>query len=302
LRERVTHPASRKQGLDFWRAPALFARVGKRASPEDLGDYCEPLLPSTHPAATRAVAAASRALGLPPLPTYVSRGKKSLGLCSQRGSPPSLLIGVEHLSEGSAYALSEPELWFAIGAECAHLRLGPGRVTRRELWAGALAHTRDGLGLALGLLPILRGARLGLRMSRALERVPEPALGRALAVLSGVELTRAPAATGPRAHALSHFNEELLASHRITQLSADRAGLLLAGDLGAALRALLLVRPDYRALLGELESSTLGHGLLTRGPSPMLTDLIVRCAALLAFYLSEDYAVLRRALCGEAGV
>ncbi|HEY2410360.1 MAG TPA: hypothetical protein VGI10_30350 [Polyangiaceae bacterium] len=296
IREQLAHPATRGIRLDFWRAPALLAHVGKKNQVEDLSDYCEPLLSSNHAAATRAVAAACRALGLPPLPAYVSRGKKSLGVRSQRGSPASLLIGIDHLTEDSAYAMSERELWSAIGAECAYLRLGHGRVTRRDLWTGALAHTRDGLELALGLLPVLRGARLGMRLGSALERVPEPALRRALAFLAGVDLARPFPASGPRALALSHFNEELLSAHRITQLSADRAGLLLSGDLRATLRALLLVRPDYRALLNELESAELPRDLLARPASPMLADLIVRSAALLTFYLSDDYVALRRAL------
>ena len=82
-------------------------------------------------------------------------------------------------------------------------------------------------------------------------------------------------------------------------MSADRAGLLLSGDLRASLRALLLVRPDTRAVLQTMTERDVVSVLLDPvGDPAMHADLMIRIAALLGFYVSDEYLDLRRALCG----
>ena len=151
--------------------------------------------------------------------------------------------------------MGEAELFFAIGAEALHLKLGQARLTSHEVWAGAFAHTKGGVELILGVLPLLQGMPLGPSVTKFLERVPEPALRRGLEALVRFEREtrgkrQAPSLAPPSA--LSHVNENLLAAHRLMQMSADRAGLVLCGDLRASLRGLLLVRPDTRAVLDEM--------------------------------------------------
>jgi hypothetical protein len=92
----------------------------------------------------------------------------------------------------------------------------------------------------------------------------------------------------------------LLAAHRLMQMSADRAGLVLCGDLRASLRGLLLVRPDTRAVLDEMVQRDVVSVLLddsAQTDPAMRADLTVRVAALFDFYVSEEYVALRRALC-----
>jgi hypothetical protein len=146
----------------------------------------------------------------------------------------------------------------------------------------------------------VRGIPLGAGVSKVLERIPEPALRRGLDALVRFEHGRKraqPAGAGDSA--LSLVNENLVAAHRLMQMSADRAGLVLCGDLRSSLRALLLVRPDYRALLEAMaERDPVQVLALDEGQEAMRADLIVRVAALLEFYPSEDYVTLRQALLG----
>src|SRR5690606_40185052 len=100
---------------------------------------------------------------------------------------------------------------------------------------------------------------------------------------------------------LASDNSQVIAAHRAMQLSADRAGLLMSGDPRAAIRAMFAVHPAY------LSSWPLvvGHGLRAAVTRELraddqrergrLEDLAVRVAALLSFYLSDDYAQLRAA-------
>ncbi|HET7541944.1 MAG TPA: hypothetical protein VFK05_18850 [Polyangiaceae bacterium] len=294
----LSHPLARGQNSLVAGAQKLIA-----LSPEPdhaaLSDYCEALDGHEHPQAKRALEAARLAFGLPNLRAYVSRGKKSIGMRGYEGKTPYLLLGKAHLEPGSAYCMSEAELCFAIGAEALHLRLGQARLTSNEVWAGAFARTKGGVELALGLLPLLKGLPLAAPVTKFLDKLPEPALRRALEILLRFESDRhrAPAELGAPPSALSHINENLVAAHRLMQMSADRAGLVLCGDLRSSVRGLLMVRPDTHAMLEAMALSDLVSVLLESDIEPALrSDLVVRVAALLHFFVSDDYLTLRRAL------
>ncbi len=293
----LSHPLARGQGSLVVGVQKLIA-LAPEPDQVALSDYCEALNPSEQPEASRALAAARLAFALPTLHAYVSRGKKSIGLRGYEGDTPYILLGKAHLDRASPYAMSEAELFFAFGAEALHLKLGLTRVTSSDVWAGAFAHTKGGVELLLGLLPFVKGIPLGAGVTKVLERIPEPALRKGLDALIRFERgQRKPARPGSSEGALSLVNENLVAAHRLMQMSADRAGLLLCGDLRSSLRGLLLVRPDYRSLLDAMEQRDLVSVLaLGEGQETMRADLIVRVAALLEFYTGDDYLVLRRAL------
>ncbi len=297
----LSHPLARGQNSLVAGAQKLIA-----LSPEPdhaaLSDYCEALDSHEYPEAKRALDAARLALSLPHLGAYVSRGKKSIGMRGYEGKSPYILLGKAHLDPGSAFRMSEAELFFAIAAEALHLKLGQARLTSNEVWAGAFARTRDGVELALGLLPLLKGLPLAASAAKFLEKIPEPALRRGLEALVRFEhgQRRAPIELAAPPSALSHINENLVAAHRLMQMSADRAGLLLSGDLRSSLRGLLLVRPDTRAVLDAMVERDLVSVLLESEIEPALrSDLIVRIAALLSFFVGDDYRALRRALCAN---
>jgi hypothetical protein len=294
----LSHPQARGQNSLVAGAQKLIA-----LSPEPdhaaLSDYCEALDSHEHPEAKRALDAARLAFSLPQLRAYVSRGKKSIGMRGYEGKSPYILLGRSHLDAASPFRMSETELAFAIGAEALHLKLGQARLTSNEVWAGAFAQAKGGVELALGLLPLLKGLPLAASASKFLDKIPEPALRRGLEVLVRYEQKnrRAPIELSEPPTALSHINENLVAAHRLMQMSADRAGLVLCGDLRSSLRGLLLVRPDTRALLEAMTERDLVSVLLETEIEPNLrSDLIVRIAALLRFFVGEDYLTLRRAL------
>ncbi len=301
----LCHPLVREGGALLGRLQALLAAV---PVPDHgvLRDYCETLALERHPDAARALADAALALGVRDLHAYVSRGKMSVGLRAYEGTPPFVLIGVRHLEGDPNYGMSAEELRFAIGAEVAHLRYGHTRVTSSEVWAGALSKSKQGIDMALSMLPMLKGWRLADKASRILSRVPVNAVRHALdgqgliggRLRSGLGLLPTP--RDDNEGVLSRINEELVAAHRVMQLTADRAGLLLAGDPCAAVRGLLLQRPDHRQLIGDAERDGLDNVLARRDPSGAIAhqDLAVRVAALIAFYLSDDYQKLRAELSG----
>ena len=293
----LSHPLARGQTSLVASAQQLIA-----LSPEPdhaaLSDYCEALDSQQHPAARRALDAARLVFSLPNLRAYVSRGKKSIGMRGYEGKSPYILLGNAHLDPASPFGMSEAELCFAIGAEALHLKLGQARLTSNEVWAGAFMRTKGGVELVLGLLPLLRGLPLAASATKFLDKIPEPALRRGLEALVRFDgQRRAPVELNAKASALSHINENLVAAHRLMQMSADRAGLVLCGDLAASLRGLLLVRPDTSSLLEAMAERDIVSVLLENEIEPALrSDLIVRTAALLDFFVGDDYLALRRAL------
>jgi len=296
----LRHPATRRDSPFLARLQTLLASVPV-PDVSLLRDYCEQVTAPPHGAAVRAFADAQRALGLGDLLAYVSRGAKGVGVRAYEGRPPFVLIGGQHLTAGD-FELSEAELRFALGAELAHLRYGHSRVTSSELWSGALDKGKQGVELALGLVPVLRGWALADKAMRVTSRVPIPAVQRVVDAAQQLQrrvllsTLRPPASS--QDDGLSMLNETLVVAHRMMQLTADRAGLVIAGDVQASLRTMFLLRRDYRAELTIVERRGLAAVLGQRADDGHIAyqDLAIRVAALLAFYLSDEYVRLRAAI------
>jgi hypothetical protein len=285
LERRLRHPLAR--------ARATAAVQGALASSSDpdrelLRSWCERLLPGRYPAVVRAADRARHLLGLPPPELFVSRGERSLGVRAFGGKTTLLVIGSAHLEPSSAARLSESELCFALGAELAHVRFGHDRATPREVWVGALSKARIGMEVVLAAVPLAKSLELGARASRLLDRVPTQAVQRALGVVA--DLQHSLDRREPGSRELGRRHEELVEAHQQQQLTADRAGLLACGRLDAALGALFTLRPDHQSLLQAICSAGIGPARLD-----LLLDhpeLLLRLKALIAFYLSPDYALL----------
>ena len=88
----------------------------------------------------------------------------------------------------------------------------------------------------------------------------------------------------------------LLAAHRSMLFTSDRAGLLLSGCLASSLRLLFLGHSSLYGMLETVTEGGLNAALSMRGDEfdPLRVDLSVRAAALVSFWLSDEYADLRR--------
>lgn len=302
----LPHPLARAGSAVIGRLQSLLAQV-EIPNLEVLRDYCE-RISSKESEASRVLHAASTALGVSGVEGYISRGKKGIGTRAYAGHPSFVLIGGRHLDTDPAFKLSPLELRFALTAEVAHLRYEHTRVTSSELWAGALDAGKQSLDLALGVLPLLGGVGVAGRIGKLTSRLQVADVQRVLNGARRVDRLRQSYVGGrtPAQEAeidtsvITAPNEALIAAHRVMQLTADRAGLLLAGDLKAALRGMFLVRPDFRAELTSIERNGLADVLGRRAEDGSMAyqDLAVRIAALIAFFLSEEYARLLGALTG----
>jgi hypothetical protein len=255
--------------------------------------------------ASRALSEAATALGVARVDVYVSRGERDIGVRGFEGNPPFVLVGGQHLDPTSPASLTHDELCAALGAELLHIRLGHTRLSSDDLWLGALDKSQKAMELMTQVLPLMHGWNIAGRLLRG-KALAHPMLHR---VWNATNLLRGPVAQSvaarlsrrPRSsNDLTPANEELLIAHRLMQLSADRAGLVIAGHFRASVRAILLTRSDYAALSHPNPALPLLAALEREvcSGSNVFADLSIRLGALAAFYVSEDYAALRATYAG----
>lgn len=300
LRDVLPHPAAREGSAVLGRIQSLLAAV-----PEPnhgmLLEYVEPISVARQPEAARALMHAARLLGVDQVQGFVSRGKKGIGLRAYEGPPAFVLVGGRHLDDDPDFGMTTRELGFAIATEVAHVAYGHARVTSSEIWRGLFERSREGLDLLLGVLPLFKSYRMAERAYQILQKIPTSTIKR---VVGGASAVRKKLKSRPDLgvehesdDVLSAMHEDLVATARVMQLTADRAGLLACRDLSSALRAMLLVRPDHREVLSLGERDGVLAVLRERDAVGHFAhqDLAVRIAALLSFYLSDDYARLAAA-------
>jgi hypothetical protein len=301
LHERLRHPAAR-EGHVLEKLQTLLASIDApdHAALRSYGEW----LGQEHQAAWMALADASVALGMKSVGAFVSRGDKAVGIRAYEGSPSFLVLGGRHLEPASAFYLHPWELRFSIAAELCHLRFGHTRVTTRDVWLGALHKSRIGVDLMLGMIPVLKGVKLIDRIEKILERYKKGPVGR---VMKGLDLaertvnrvrgTSAPKRP-PKEQLVAAPHDKLIAAHRVMQLSADRAGLLLAGDLGAAIRAIFKESHEGLSELPVAERHGVAKALARRADDgePMHRELALRVSSLISFFLSHEHQLLREAL------
>ncbi|MDG1480136.1 MAG: hypothetical protein P8R54_11130 [Myxococcota bacterium] len=332
--ESVRHPVARESGTMGWLQAAL-ARVSPPEQGA-LQDFCEQISVQRHPEVVDAIASACVALGMPAVPGFISMGQKRVGVRSHERPEPFLLIGGDHLNPSSDLFLRPAELRAVIGAEIAHLRFGHSRITSSDVWAGVWDKGTTAIEAAAFFLPFMKFIPVDLigkqrtyaavaqvipvSWLRQIYEVDEAAnltevvaenigklgdfAGGAASTASG-HMGTASAAAGKlmpaqkaKTNDVGQESARVLAAHRTMQLTADRAALLLSRDPVATVRAMCLVHSRLAAELVIAERVGLRSALARRGPDGVLIlpDLTLRIAALVAFYLSEEYTTLTTAL------
>lgn len=305
----LQHPATRKGGA-FESLQSWLAQV-KVPDYSAIKSFADALTAQNHPDVLQAITDIRFALNVGTVECFIARGEKGVGISSFEGDPPFLLIGSEHLNEKSHHYMQLPELRFAMGAEFAHLYFKHSRITSNDVWQGAKDKGVFILDTLISILPgvgILGGALKHFPKFSAVAKVLQSATKFTTIAATSKDALDVAAKTvniyKGKTRVKDIQNEEqqqFLATSRIMQLSADRAGLLFCDDLKAAVRSMFLVSRYYINELPTAERYGLIE-LLTKQNEDgtyKYQELAIRLAAMFSFYLSDEYHTLRKELFGK---
>lgn len=229
----------------------------------------ERLEPASWPVLAAAVAEVSTALGIDSPDVYLFRGDGAWGLSAWPTEPPLILVGHDHLRDDHALAMSRPALRFALAVELTHLAakhpllaFDGGLVgTSRSVYEafGKYAGTAETVIDVVTLLPgvdQLAKIQTLIKLSRRVftaRSVVDKASDVASSSMGFLGWSSEDQATVGRT-----FDGVALQF----RLHADRSALMLTGDLGAAVEAILAGDPasavhrrtyDEHGVIGTLE-------------------------------------------------
>jgi len=304
IENKLKHPATRKGGsfatLQTWLATVKVPNFSMIRS------YSEPLNAKNYQELNDIVNDIKIALNLENVETFIARGDKSIGITSFEAANPFLIIGGEHLTPDSQYYLTLSELKFAIGLELAHLFFKHSRLTATDVWQGAMEKSIFLVDTLLSVIPVvgiigksfgyiekLKSFALLLQKTEKLKHITST---------SQVVLNSTNQAVNVYKNVIKKDNiekeQEFLAVSRLMQLTADRAGILFCGDMKSALRAIFLTTKKLAAQLPDVESEGLEKFILKQDSEGNFVnqELTLRIANLFAFYISDDYTLLRNEL------
>ena len=305
IEKNLKHPASRK-GNSFSNLQKWIAKVDV-PDHSVIKSYADPLSSEKYPQLSEIVDDIKYALNIENLETYISHGQKSFGINAFEGEPSFLIIGSEHLKPESPHYLRYSELKFAIAEELAHIYFKHARITSSDLWRGVIDKSSSALDALIAIIPVagifgksLQGiSKLNsiasiLQKTEKLEKVSQTGKGIIEATTSAVSVYE---------QKISKPKEvtkeiQLLASSRILQLTADRTALIFAGSLNAAVRTMFIESPRYKNELSLVEKYGLRDFLLKKDDADNFVhqDFAIRLANLFAFFLSDEYDEVCKAL------
>lgn len=290
----LRHPIGRTD--EFLGAVSTYVASIERPDHSALRAYCPRLRDETRQAVFQR---AAKRLGVE-ADIYVSGGDDSVGCFGHEdGESMFVVLGGHHVDESKPRFLSPVELAFAFGSELAHLRFGHSRVTSSALWKGAFDLGVSGFDVLLSAVPVLGRYKIGDGISKVANAFKDGSaqkLGRRARKLLkfGKAKEDELALEDEAAESVQQDNAagQLIAAHRLMQLGADRAGLVMCGHPAPAIKAMLALdggdaleayRKDGLYAMATMHTSD--GGLVH-------AELALRICALLSFWLSDDYEAL----------
>ncbi|MFK8002892.1 MAG: hypothetical protein AB8H86_25210 [Polyangiales bacterium] len=230
---------------------------------------------------------------------YVSGGDDAVGCFGHEDDESMFVVlGGHHVDETKPRFLSPVELSFAFGSELAHLRFGHSRVTSSALWKGAFDLGVSGFDVLLSAVPLLGRYKIGdgiSKLANAFKDGSAQKLGRRARKLLKFGKDDAETEDAEQIDDATDSNaraDQLITAHRLMQLGADRAGLLVCGHPAPAIKAMLAL--DGGDALKVYRKDGLYAMATMRSTEGQLVyaELTLRICALLSFWLSEDYSTL----------
>ncbi len=295
----LRHPTATKGG-SFYSMQKWLSKI-KGEDYTAVKTFSDRLESKNHPELFQLVNEMKKAFALPDLETFLARGEKSNHIIAYEGTPPFIIIGYDFINDDSELKLSPAQMRYALASEMTHIMFKHTRVTSTDLWRGAADKGYLFLDTLFNLIPmagligkaVKNTARLN-KLAKTLQ-FAEKLSGAGDLFAKAVYVSEFYKKVFPKkGKEKDEKKQNLLAASRIMQYTADRAGVLFAGDIYSAVKSLFVSNKNYVSLWKEIEETNLHQFLLQTGDDGNYKhqDIALRLAAMLSFYMSDDYDVL----------
>lgn len=255
--------------------------------------FSEKVTESNQPRLYRILKETSKILSITSIECFLGRGNYSSEIIGVEGATNFLIVGCDYLDEKNIKYLSYKELQFLISIELSHILFEHTRLTSKDIWRGAKNKSLNLAQVLLIALPVLGtlGNVIGKyanisylgKMINGIDRINNV-----------VEKGQTAIEYSGKVRTIISKKEEkeknLLATSRLMEISADRAGLLITKDIKSCLTAILKSDSDFEQTKEFIEKK----GVLTflKQQNEELEYLnqsyIIRLKMLFNFYLTND--------------
>jgi len=240
---------------------------------------------------------------IPKIEFYISSDEKSHQIIGYESDPPFVIIGHKHINKESELFLNFKELQFAVASELAHIFFKHSKISAKDVCRGV---TDKGLLLLNPALDIIPVAGLSEKPIQNVHKLRNLTL-----IINQTDKIYNDKNIYDTANKISSYYKEnyktnsktkkeqkLLAALRLMQHTADRAGLVISGDIKSAVRAMFLTGKYNYMYFDEVKNTSLHKFILKKDSDETYIhqEIALRIAHLFSFYISDSYSKVRKVL------
>lgn len=301
LENEIRHPATINGG-SFYSIQKWISKL----KPEDytsLKEFAEKITSANNKTLFEILDNIRHIFNVPELEFYISRGERSQGIVGCEGTPPFIIIGQNHLEKENSLFLNFNELQFSVAVETAHIYFKHSKISAHDVWRGVADKGSLLIDALLGFVPVAGIIGKSLKYSEKLKKLTNILVG--ANKVSGVKNVI------DSAKKISEYynknkdtstkvknSQKLLLASRLMQFTADRAGLLISGDIKFSVKAILLTSKHNSEFIEKETKKSIKEILLKTDDEGkfIYQDIALRIAHLISFYVSDVFDKARKEL------
>lgn len=298
IKEHLQYPAVFKKG-NFYNLQKWISEI-KADDYSSVRKYSEKINSETYNTLFAVLKNAGEVFGFNNVEFYITKGERNNEIIGYEGNPPFVIIGYEYLNRNSETYMNLSELQFTVASEISHIYFKHTKLTSKDIWRGLIEKGSFVADAALAVIPVAGFLAKTLKNVPKLNLLTKIFQGTANSIVGGKSAYDAALRLREyyekKGKTKKEKQKSLLAASRLMQYTADRAGLLVCGNLASAVRAVLLTEKFENNPLDEIKNTSLKEFLLKQNNDGTFKyqKTALRIANLYSFWFSEDYEWLRK--------
>lgn len=294
----LQHPAVLKKG-SFYNLQKWISEI-KADDYSSVRKYSEKISSETYNTLFAVLKNAGEVFGFKDIEFYITKGDRNDEIIGYEGNPPFVIIGYDYLNKTSDTYMNLSELQFTVASEISHIFFKHTKLTSKDVWRGLIEKGVFVADAALAVIPVAGFLAKTLKNVPKLNLLTKIFQGTANSIAGGKSAydaaLRLTEYYGKKGKTKKEKQKSLLAASRLMQNTADRAGLLVCGNLASAVRVVLLTEKFDKNPIEEIKTTSLKEFLLKQNNDGTFKyqKTALRIANLFSFYFSEEYALLRK--------